>query len=161
MRPNILYRVQVWTLTGPKHEPDGLVLKPRFWWSCVGWSIVLLKNNIWMFRFRKTTFQFVGSKPFCNIILYSKALIDFSQWSSSPVPAAEKTPHTMTPLSPCLTVVEMHSLLYFSPDLRTHLSGGQHTTEILIHRSTQLCWNTRNQTFYILPTTSRHKTCIR
>ena len=98
----------------------------------------------------ENNFSIVGSKPFCNIILYSKALIDFSQWSSSPVPAAEKAPHTMTPLPPCLTVVEMHSLLYFSPDLRTHISGGQHVTEILIHHSTQLCWTTPNQTFHIL-----------
>ena len=102
----------------------------------------------------ENNFSIVGSKPFCNIILYSKALIDFSQWSSSPVPAAEKAPHTMTPLPPCLTVVEMHSLLYFSPDLQTHLSGGQHATEILIHHSTQLCWTTLNKTCHILPKTS-------
>ena len=31
--------------------------------------------------------------------------------------------HTMIPLPPCLTVVVMHSLLYFIPDLQTHLSG--------------------------------------
>ena len=83
----------------------------------------------------ENNFSIVGSTSFCNVILYSKALIDFSQWSCSPVIAAEKAPHTMTPLPPCLTVVEMHSLLYFSPDLQTHLS-----TEILIHHSTQLCW---------------------
>ena len=46
VRPNILYRVHVWTL---RLEPDGLgwVLKPRFGGLCsVGRSIVLLKNNI-------------------------------------------------------------------------------------------------------------------
>ena len=106
---------------GPKHEPDGLVLKPSFGGFCsVGRSIVLLASDC---SSLENNFSIVGSKPFCNILLYSKALIDFSQWSSSPVPAAEKAPHTMTPLPPCLTVVEMHSLLYFSPDLRTHLSG--------------------------------------
>ena len=47
VRPNILYMVQIWTLTRPKHEPDGLVLKPGFGDLCsVGRSIVLLKNNI-------------------------------------------------------------------------------------------------------------------
>ena len=30
VRPHIIFRVQVWNLTGPKHEPDGLVLKPCF-----------------------------------------------------------------------------------------------------------------------------------
>ena len=27
---SLLYRAQVWALTGPKHEPDGFVLKPHF-----------------------------------------------------------------------------------------------------------------------------------
>ena len=77
--------------------------------------------------------------------MFSKALIDFSQGRRLPVPAAEQAPHTMTPLPPCLTVIKMHSLLFFSPDLRRHLSGGQHATEILINHSTQLCLTTLNQ----------------
>ena len=90
-----------------------------------GAHLVLLKNNIWSFHHSSlgNNFSIVGSKPFCNILLYSKASIDFSQWSSSPLPAAKIAPHTMTPLPPCLSVVEMHSLLYLSPDLQTHLSG--------------------------------------
>ena len=44
--------LQIWP--GKKHEPDGLILKPRFGGICgVGRSIVLLKNNIWLFLFRK------------------------------------------------------------------------------------------------------------
>ena len=141
VRPNILYRVQVWDLMDLFSSYILVVFEV---WAR---SIV-----IWLFTL-EDNFSIVGCEPFCNIILYSKALIDFSQWSSSPVPAAEKAPHTMTLLPPCLTVVEMHSLLCFSTDLRTHLSGGQHATEILIHHSTQLCWTTLNQTFHILPTT--------
>ena len=57
----------------------------------------------------ENNFSIAGSKPFCNIILHSKALIDFSQWRGSPVPAAKKAP------------LYLHSLFYFSPDLWTHL----------------------------------------
>jgi len=67
-------------------------------------------------------FSFVGSKPFCNILLYSKALKVFSQWSSSAIPAAKIAPHTMTPLPPCFTVVEEQLLLYFSTDFQRYRS---------------------------------------
>jgi len=46
-RDIIHYRVQIWTLTRPKHDPHGLVLKPIFVCLCnLGRSIVLLKNNL-------------------------------------------------------------------------------------------------------------------
>ena len=59
----------------------------------------------------------------------------------------------MTPLPPCLTVVEMHSLLYFSPDLRTQLSGASacnwnldsslHTT-LLNHSESSFPYSAKN-----------------
>jgi len=42
-RDIIHYRVQIWTLTRPKHDPHGLVLKPIFVCLCnLGRSIVFL-----------------------------------------------------------------------------------------------------------------------
>ena len=117
-----------------------------------------LKNNIWLFLFRKHLFNY-GKPAILNIFLYSKALIDFSQWSSSPVPAAEKAPHTMTPLPPCLTVVDMLSLLYFSPELWTHLSRATAWNWIL-DSSLQVCWTTLNQTFHILAKTQFSVWCF-
>lgn len=66
LRPNIHYRVQIWTLTWSFHEPDGLVLKPLLGHLCsIGKKII------------------VRRKPFCNILLYPKTLIEFSQRSAS------------------------------------------------------------------------------
>jgi len=49
VRPDIHYRVQIWTLTRPKHELDGLVLKTLL--GCLlAWRIVLLKNIIYNLR---------------------------------------------------------------------------------------------------------------
>ena len=78
---------------GPKHEPDGLVLKPCFGGLCsVGRSIVLLKNNIWLFRFRKQLFN-CGKQAFLqyspvfqsiNWLFTVKQLTSTSSWKGSP-----------------------------------------------------------------------------
>jgi len=85
-------------------------------------------------------FSFMGSKPFCNVLMYSKALNYFSHWSSSQIPAAKKASHTMTALLSCFAVRKMHPLLYFSADLfKTPLcSITSNSCFIAIHHSTQL-----------------------
>jgi len=75
----------------------GLVLKPPLVCLVNLSRRILLKNHSSL----DNRFSFVGSKPLCNSLLYSKALKYFSQWSSSTIPAAEKAPHRMTPLPPC------------------------------------------------------------
>jgi len=53
--------------------------------------------------------SFLGSKPFCNILLHSKALNYFLQWSIPPTPAAKRLPT----LPPCFTGLETHVLLLY------------------------------------------------
>ncbi len=94
MRPEILYRVQIWTLTRPKHEPGS---QATFWLPLrCGQEHCLVKKTICSSLGNNCSI--VGS--FCNILPCSKSLTDFLQWSISPVSAAEKAPHIF--IRPCI-----------------------------------------------------------
>jgi len=97
------------------------------------------------------------SKPFCNILLYSKVLNVFSQWSSSPTPAAKKAPHTMTLFLILHCGRGAFIIIFLTRFSKTPIWSIwlHHITRVsLIHHSTQLCWTNLIQTSHILPKTS-------